>query len=103
MHEPAAGAFEPQTVDGFWNLDFQGAVQSQLRGLEGLEPRTFAQPLAQHEAPVAIENLFALRFAAEEVALLQGMVLIDEPVIGSQQKVAGIGVDRKSTRLNSSN
>ena len=47
---------------------------------------------AQHEAPVVEQKLAATGFAAGEVALLQGSVLVEEAVVGGDQHVGDVGI-----------
>ncbi|MNV61791.1 hypothetical protein D3C71_1543150 [compost metagenome] len=63
-----------------------------MHRVEGFKAGSFAQATTQHKTPVTVEDLIALRLTAEEIALLQRMILIDEAMIGSDQQVTGIGV-----------
>ena len=52
----------------------------------------FTHATPQHKAPVDVKYLVATGLGAEEVTVLQRMVLVDESMIRRDHDVAGIGV-----------
>ncbi|MNE78585.1 hypothetical protein D3C80_1750060 [compost metagenome] len=63
-----------------------------MHRVEGFKAGSFAQATTQDKTPVTVEDLIALRLTAEEIALLQRMILVDEAMVGCNKQVTGIGV-----------